>query len=260
MTKLFWSISIIASVSLFGCTSNNVTIDDNLQQVFNQYQAKGTFALYDNAAGTFTVHNFNAYKDSSFAPAATFNIIAALVGIETGRIVNEKMLVPNQPAPITVNDAFQTQSLQAFQTINTAIGKDTLQRWLDSLAYGSKKITTTVDSFWFDRSLTIKPDEQLGLIKKLYFSQLPFQKRSQDIVKKMMLRQSNAAYKLSYITASTEHNLQNQEWNIGFIEENQHVYFFVLQVASAKNTPNNSLALSIVQHILKSYGFFEGKK
>lgn len=258
--KLFWNTMFISSVFFFGCTSNNVTIDDNLQQVFNQYHAKGTFALYDNAAGTFTVHNFNTYKDSSFAPAATFNIVSALVGIETGRIINEKMLIPNQSAAITVLEAFQSQSMQPFQTINAAIGKDTMQQWLDSLAYGSKKITTAVDSFWFDRSLTIKPDEQLGLIKKLYFSQLPFQKRSQDIIKKMMLRQSNAAYKLSYITASTEHNLQNEEWNIGFVEENQHVYFFVLQAASAKNTPNNSLALPIVQQILKSYGFFEGKK
>ncbi|MFW1443080.1 penicillin-binding transpeptidase domain-containing protein, partial [Vibrio parahaemolyticus] len=81
-----------------------------------------------------------------------------------------------------------------------SIGKDTLKRWIDSLHYGNKSVGISVDSFWLNNTLKITADEQLGLVKKLYFGQLPFQKRTHDIVKKMMLQEANANYKLSYKT------------------------------------------------------------
>ena len=57
-----------------------------------------------------------------------------------------------------------------------------------------------IDSFWLNNTLKIKPDEQLGLVKKLYFDQLPFFKRTQEIVQSVMLREQNSNYKLYYKT------------------------------------------------------------
>ncbi len=61
-----------------------------------------------------------------------------------------------------------------YQEVARRIGKDTMQFWLDSLSYGTKKITTAIDTFWLDNSLKITPDEELGLVKRLYFNQLAF--------------------------------------------------------------------------------------
>jgi beta-lactamase class D len=61
-------------------------------------------------------------------------------------------------------------------------------------------IHNDIDSFWLNNNIKITADEQLGLVKRLYFEQLPFQKRAQQIVKNVMLQEDNANYKLSYKT------------------------------------------------------------
>jgi beta-lactamase class D len=124
-----------------------------------------------------------------------------------------------------------------------------------------QKITTRVDSFWLDNSLKITPDEEMGLVKKLYFGQLPFQKRTQDIVKKVMLQEDNANYKLSYKTGWGF----PRKWKIfglvvGWIEENKHPYFFVLNVEGAHDAKLGPIRLEILKAILKQNGFLEGKR
>ena len=74
-----------------------------------------------------------------------------------------------------------------FQEIARQIGKDTMKLWVDSIQYGNKNISGPVDSFWLNNHLKISPDEQLGLMSKLYFDQLPFQKYAQQMVRDAML-------------------------------------------------------------------------
>jgi hypothetical protein len=100
---------------------------------------------------------------------------------------------------------------------------------------------------------------ELGLIKRLYFNQLYFQKRSQDIVKKMILKEDNASYKLSYIS-TTSSNADHQSWVLGYIEENKHVYFFVLSTKSinAEDFPNKNI--EVLKQILLQQGFLKGRR
>jgi beta-lactamase class D len=141
-----------------------------------------------------------------------------------------------------------------------------MQHWLDTLGYarryGSFVIKNNLDTFWLDNSARITADEQLGLVKKLYFDQLPFQQRSHEIVREMMLMESNANYSLRYKTGLgiTEkgHSLG---WIIGWIEENRHPYFFVLQVEHPDKEFNlGPIRLKMLKDILKAWGFMEGKK
>jgi beta-lactamase class D len=140
-----------------------------------------------------------------------------------------------------------------------------MQRWLDTLQYGALKgraVINRIDTFWLDNSVKITADEQLGLVKRLYFGQLPFFKRTMDVVRKMMLQEELPAYRLSYKTGwgNTEkgHSLG---WVTGWIEENRHPYFFVLQVESPDGDFDmTSIRVSLLKQILKHYGFMEGKK
>jgi beta-lactamase class D len=112
-----------------------------------------------------------------------------------------------------------------------------------------------MNEFWKDGSLTITADEQLGLIKRAFFKELPFQKRSQEIFKKMILKEDNSNYKLSYLTASDA--TTNNTWVIGYEEENTHIYFFVLHTTSkTAAATNNSVAL--LKKILLQQGFLQG--
>jgi len=278
MTKQKWVLLLIINYSLLitSCTPNNVTIDSSLQKYFDEQKVTGTFGLYDNGTGQFTIYNLSRFKDSAYLPASTFKIVNALIGLETGKIVNEKMLIkwdgvirryPNGDTAttwnkdLTADEAFKASAIPYFQEVARRIGKDTMQHWLDSLKYGTRTIKTAIDTFWLDNSLKLTPDEEMGLVKKLYFNQLPFQKRSQDIVKKMMLQENTANYQLSYKSGwGFKENGKALGWMVGWIEENRHPYFFVLNVEGDHATQLSPLRLDLLKAILKQQAFFEGKR
>lgn len=252
------------------CSPNNVKQDDSIQSYFDSSNVVGSFALYDNGTGDFIIHNLKRFKDSAYTPASTFKIVNSLIGIETGRIVNEKMLIkwdgvvrsiPDWNKDLTMEEAFKVSSFPYYQELARRIGKDTMQFWLDSLKYGNHLIGNYIDSFWLNNTLNITADEQLGLMKKLYFGKLPFQKRTQDIVKRVMLRESTANYQLSYKTGLGYTNKgRSLAWIVGWIEENKHPYFFVLNVEAAAGADLVKIRMDLFKKIMSQQGFFEGKR
>ena len=70
-------LSILALTLLLGsCTQNNVTEDDSLKQYFDIAGVAGTFGMFDNGQGHFTIYNLKRFRDSAYLPAATFDIVA----------------------------------------------------------------------------------------------------------------------------------------------------------------------------------------
>jgi beta-lactamase class D len=252
------------------CSPGNVKKDNSLKKYFDENKVEGCFALMDNGTGRFTVYNLSRYRDSSYLPASTFKIVNSLIGLQTGKIVNDSMIikwdgikrrVDDWNKDLTMYEAFRVSAVNYYQEVARRIGKDTMQLWLDSLSYGTKKITGPIDSFWLDNSLKIKPDEELGLVKKLYFDQLPFFKSYQEVVKRAMLFENNTNYRLGYKTGwgFTEKN-HALGWVAGWIEENNHPYFFVLNIESPDpNYDMWNVKMKMLKDILKHLGFFEGK-
>ena len=85
---------VVLVLALASCNRNNVTEDDSLAKHFEANKVTGTFGLMDNGTGEFTIYNLDRFKDSAYMPASTFKIVNSLIGIETGRIVDEKMMIP----------------------------------------------------------------------------------------------------------------------------------------------------------------------
>ncbi len=262
-------------ISFFiSCSSNNIQTDDGLQKYFDQYHVTGTFGMYDNGHAQFKIYNLKRFTDSAYLPASTFKIVNSLIGLQTGVITNEKMVIPwdgivrsnaDWNKDLTMEEAFKVSAVPYYQEVARRIGKDTMQDWLDSLGYAAKYgravIKNDIDSFWLDNNIKITADEQLGLVKKLYFNQLPFQKRAQEIVKKVMLQESNSNYKLSYKTGwGFKENGNSIGWIVGWEEENLHPYFFVLQIEGPHDIDMKNIRTSILKNILTQYEFFQGKK
>jgi len=262
-------ITLLATILFSACTQSNVTVNNDLKKYFDSNGVTGCFGMFDNAHGQFTVYNLPRYRDSAYLPASTFKIVNSLIGLQTGVISNENMVIkwdgvvrrPEWDKDLTMEEAFKVSAVPYYQEVARRIGKDTMQQWLDSLHYGTEKLTSAIDTFWLDNSLKIKPDEQLGLAKRLYFGQLPFDKRPQSIVKKIMLQENNTNYQLSYKTGMgyTE-NGNALGWMVGWIEENVHVYFFVLNIEGPHNTDMTTVRMNILKGILKHEGFMQGKK
>lgn len=227
--------------------------------------------MLNNGTGEFTIYNLDRYKDSAYLPASTFKIVNSLIGLQTGVISDTQMIIKwdsiVRPVAawnkdLTMAQAFKASAVPYYQEVARRIGKDTMQFWLDSLHYGTAKIKTSIDSFWLDNSLKITPDEQLGLMKKLYFDQLPFYTTYQDMVKRVMLFEDTPAYRLSYKTGWGQRENGNQlGWVVGWIEENRHPYFFVLNIESKdKNFDMATIRMKILKGILNQLGFMQGKK
>lgn len=264
-------ILLFITLTVFSCSPNNVTIEPSIGNIFKEYNVDGCFALFNNNSGQFTVYNLKRYKDSAFLPASTFKIINSLIGLQKGVISNDSMVIrwDKKVRPIeawnkdlSMYEAFRVSAVPYFQQVARWIGKDTMQHWLDSLSYGTKKIKSKIDTFWLDNTLKITPDEQLGLVKKLYFNELPFNRLNQEIVKRAMLFEDKPLYKLSYKTGlGYKENGNLLGWVVGYIQENNHPYFFVLNMESAdKNVTISDFRIKMLKEILISLGFLKGKK
>lgn len=267
---IYWLALFCIFSSFLSCSSNNVAEDNSLKKFFEENKVTGTFGLFDNNQSHFTIYNLPRYRDSSYLPASTFKIVNSLIGLQTGRITSEKMVIkwdgikrsiPEWNQDLTMAQAFKFSAVPYYQEVARRIGSDTMQHWLDTLHYGNAKIGNRVDSFWLDNSLKIKPDEELGLITKLYFEKLPFDKRPQEIVKKVMLQEENANYSLSYKTGwGYRENGNSLGWVVGWIVENRHPYFFVLNIEGRHDLDMTTIRSNMLRGILKQLGFFEGKK
>jgi beta-lactamase class D len=264
-----FTVLAIISIGLSSCSMNNVEQDDSFKKYFDENKVNGSFALFDNGRGKFVIYNLK--RDTTrMLPASTFKIVNALVALQTGVVTTDSTIIKwdgiqrnigNWNQDLSLAQAFRYSSVPHFQEIARRIGRDTMQKWIDSLKYGNMKIGPAIDSFWLDNSLRISPDEELGLVKKLYFDQLPFRKGVQKAVRDMMLQEDNSNYAISYKTG-WGFNDENHAvgWVVGWIEENRHPYFFVLNIEAADPEADiPAIRLNILNRILKQKGFFEGK-
>jgi beta-lactamase class D len=268
-------------MALVGCTTNNVTQDASLKPFFDEAGVVGTFGIFDNAQGQFTVHNLTRFRDSAYLPASTFKIFNSLAALGTGAIFSDTVVVPwdkvvrTGPGGDTMHawnkdmnmlEAFEVSNVGFYQEMARLVGKDTMQMLLDSIGYGRRydtfRIAENIDGFWLDNTLKVTADEQLGFVKRLYFRQLPFQNREQEIVRALMIRERNDKYILAYKTGlGTTETGKQIAWIVGWIEENKHVYPFAMNLEPQNDSVDLlSARMQLLRNILKHLGFFEGRK
>ncbi|HEY4062551.1 MAG TPA: penicillin-binding transpeptidase domain-containing protein [Puia sp.] len=233
---------LLIPVFFAACSQNNVTEDSSLQKYFDSAGVKGSFGFFDNGQGHFTIYNLPRFRDSLYQPAGTFDLVLSLIGIQTGIVKDDSAI--------------------GFQASIHRIGRDTVKKWVDSLGYGNKDLGHDDTAFWYDNHLKISSDEQLGLIKKLYFDQLPFFKRTQLVTRRMIPSEKNSNYELFYKSGQgIKEDGHAIGWVMGWVEENKHPYFFVLNLESPNPTADLPAAgLSVARGILTQWGFFQGKK
>ena len=266
---LLFITCFIFFISLASCSVNRAKVDDSLKKYFDDNKVDGCFTMLNNSDGKVTVYNLNL-DTTRLLPASTFKIVNSLIGLETGVITDEKMVIKwdgikrsneDWNKDMNMEQAFKLSCVPYYQEVARRIGKDTMKLWLDSLSYGNKNMGDKIDSFWLDNHLKISADEQLGLVKRLYFDQLPFQKRTQQIVREVMMQEDNSLYSLSYKTGwGFDEKNNNIGWMVGWIEENKHPYFFVTLVKSADAAVDmKAVRLNITKGILKQLGFFNSR-
>ncbi len=267
---------IIVITGLNSCSPNNVDEDQSLEKYFTENKVTGCFGMYNNSTNQFTFYNKKRFTDSSYLPASTFKIVNSLIGLQTGVISSDSMIIKwdsikrNVEAwnkDLSMYEAFRVSAVPYYQEVARRIGKERMEFWMDTVNYGAGakdtvfRISTAIDTFWLDNTLKLTPDEELGLVKMLYFNQLPFFKTYQEKVKRAMLFENTTAYRLAYKTGwGKKENGNHLAWIAGWVEENNHPYFFVLNFESPDaNADIPTIRMNILKGILTQLGFFKGK-
>lgn len=154
-----------------------------------------------------------------------------------------------------MRQGFKNSTVWFYQVLARKIGYVRMQQWIDKVGYGNRQIgtSTDIDRFWLQRPLKITPKAQIDFLQRLYQGNLPFSKRTMDVVKDIMVREQTPDYTLRAKTRWLSSNKPQIGWFVGYLERNNNVYFFATNIDI--NKPDDLPArIEITRSILKYLG------
>lgn len=264
----------IGIISMSSCKRDNILTQNQWGDIFKKYRIDSAcFELGDNTHDQILLYNLERCS-RRFSPASTFKIVNSLIALETSVAPDEDLIIkwdgvvrrPEWNKDMNMREAMKVSCVPYYQELARRIGKVEMQNWLDTIRYGNKNTNGALDMFWLNDSLLISPDEQVGLMKKLYFDKLPMSQRSQRIVRSLMLQEDSSHYKLFYKTGtsfdSNDPKHITTAWMVGFVERketqkgikskkeetNYRPYFFAMNFETADTSINT---LEVRKAILK---------
>ena len=132
---------------------------------------------------------------------------------------------------LTFREAFHLSCVPCYQEVARAVGVEKMITFLKTLSYGSISVDeATIDIFWLQGKSSINQMQQIDFLKRFYLSELSISKRTEDIMKKLMIIEEKDGYKLSGKTGWSIQNDINNGWFVGYIEKESNTYFFATNV------------------------------
>jgi beta-lactamase class D len=199
------------------------------------------------------------------APCSTFKIPNALIGLETGVLSgpNHRMKWDGIRHPIadwnrdhTLRTAFQASALWYFQKVAAGIGEKRMREWVNRLGYGNRDTSGGLTRFWLGDSLTISPDEQIAFLRRLHTGSLPFSKRTQEIVRDIMVVERRGDTVLRGKTGTGGNSARTNAtlgWFVGYTTKGPRTYLFATRLR-ADTDASGRKAREITRTILRDRG------
>lgn len=235
----------------------------DLGRHFKKLGLEGSILIYDSKNNRTYEHNPQR-NTKAFTPASTFKIFNAMVALETG-------VIPDDVAVLTwdgihreiaawnhdtnLRQAFKDSTVWFYQVLARKAGHERMQQWIDKVGYGNRQIGTAedIDRFWLQGPLKITSKATVEFLQRLHRGELPFKKRTMDLVKDIMVREQTPDYTLRGKTGLLSSTEPNIGWFIGYLEQNNNVYFFAtnIDMRKAEDVPAR---IEIVRLSLKDLG------
>lgn len=292
MSKIILTIIILSlSISFYGCngkhseiqaksaesTNANSQTDANVRNsnepliqnvnysdCFNKLQ--GCCIFYNSELNEYKVYNETESKER-YSPCSTFKIIATMLGLEKGVIVDEnsKMKYNGSTYPIdlwnedlTLKDAFQTSCVWYFKQVIDKVGQDEVKKKLKEIGYGNCDIskwdgsglnpTADTNGFWLESSLKVSPQEQVEVLAKIFNGQIAVSDNTLSLLKSIMLVNNEEDISLYGKTGTGKNNA----WFIGFFETEEQRWYFAINLQDANNVTGKN-AQEILTSIIKEH-------
>lgn len=237
--KLFF-ITIFIGCSLFGQTIEQLT---GYEKEFLKFDVKGSFSLYDLKNDKYLVTDTIQFN-VRYTPASTFKICNSLIGLETGVVKDADYIIPWDSVKRgyetwnkdhNLRTAFANSVVWYYQELARRIGEKQMKEYVEKIPYGNADISGEIDMFWLGvGGLRISPKEQVDFLKRLYMNDLPFSRRSMDIVKDIMIKTVDSTYTLRAKTGWGVTDNIDHGWYVGYVEKKDGVFFFATCVHNTK--------------------------
>lgn len=223
-------------------------IEPEFQKIINDKNVTGAVLIYDLKKNTYYSNDFD-WATIGRLPASTFKIPNSIIALELGIVKNdstlfawngEKRAYKIWEQDLILKNAFHYSCVPCYQEIARKVGVNRMQNLLDELEFGNMKFDTiTIDNFWLEGSSKINQFEQIDFLKRLYESKLPISKRTEGIMKKMMLVKDTENFKLRGKTGLSVRSGKRNGWFVGYLEKNKNVYFFATNIEPNLDTNPN---------------------
>ena len=252
--KIFYYIPIL--ILVISCSGEKTPTDNKKSEVLEleiivpEFQAiidsanvDGAILIYDLQQDKYYSNDFE-WAQKGNLPASTFKITNSIIALENQVVQNdstlfkwngEKRRFKSWEQDLIFRDAFHFSCVPCYQEIARKIGVQKMNGYLNKLEYGNMDVdSTSIDLFWLVGKSHINQFQQIDFLKRFYLSELPISKRSEEIMKRMMIIQENDEYKLSGKTGWSYNNGVDNGWFVGYIESEGKTYFFATNVEPKK--------------------------
>ncbi|HIK05773.1 MAG TPA: class D beta-lactamase [Trichormus sp. M33_DOE_039] len=235
----------------------------DLGRSFNQLGIKGSIVIYDRNHKKFYEHNATR-NSQAFLPASTFKIFNSLVALETGVIPNDVAVLtwdgiqrefPTWNQDTNIRQAFRNSTVWFYQVLARKIGHERMEKFIQQIGYGNRQIGTPeqIDRFWLEGPLQITPRQQIEFLQRLHRQELPFSQRTLDLVQDLMIYERTPDYTLRGKTGWATRLTPNIGWFVGYLEQNNNVYFFATNI-DIRNNDDLAARIEVTRRSLKTLG------
>ena len=229
----------------------NRIIEAEFQTILDSAKVNGSILIYDPEEDNYYSNDFK-WADNGQLPASTFKIPNSIIALETEIVEDDSSIFywngekrgnKNWEQNLIFKDALQYSCVPCYQEIARSIGVAKMKKYLDLFNYGSIKVdSSNIDMFWLEGESRINQFEQIDFLITFYQSSLSISKRTESIMKRMMIIDESDNYVVSGKTGWSYSNEKDNGWFVGYIESNQKTFFFATNIEPTVQSDINLFA------------------
>ena len=251
------------------------TMDEDWSSYFGGLT--GAAVIYDRAENRYAVYN-GELAGTRRSPCSTFKIISSLIGLEQGIILpddsvrtwsGEMFWNEDWNRDIGFEDAFRTSCVWYFREVIDEIGRETMQKELEKLAYGNCDISDwkgeqntnnsnrALTGFWIESSLKISPKEQTEVMERIFGENSTYSEETIERLKEVMRLPEEYGTDIPVYGKTgmgKTDGITVDAWFTGFAETSEEpVYFCVYLGQSEERDATSAAARDIAVQIISDY-------
>ena len=217
----------------------NQIIKSEFQSIVDSSELVGSILIYDSQNNIYYSNNFALSKKGNL-PASTFKIVNSIIALETGIVENANTIfrwdgkerwLKQWEQDLSLREAFHYSCVPCFQDVARRIGKKRMNEYLNKIEYGNIEVdSNNIDSFWLKGDSRISQFQQIKFLMNFYNSKLTISRRTEEIMKSIMVIEENAIFKISGKTGWSISNGINNGWFVGYVDVGNKTYFFATNV------------------------------